>query len=71
LGVCITSICFVYQKWEESPVIVNFANQGTPIYKIPFPAVTVCPESKSATDKFNFTKIMQKKEDGMSLTPLE
>ncbi|XP_068913463.1 pickpocket protein 28-like [Tenebrio molitor] len=71
LGVCITSIYFVYQKWEQSPVIVNFANRGTPIYEIPFPAVTVCPESKSATDKFNFTKIMQKKEDEVPLTLLE
>jgi hypothetical protein len=71
LAACTTCIFFVYKKWEQSPVIVNFANRGTPIYEIPFPAVTICSESKSASEKFNFTKIMHKKEDGIPLTPSE
>ncbi|RZC41681.1 ASC domain containing protein [Asbolus verrucosus] len=71
LAACITSIYAIYNKWERSPVIVNFANRGTPIYKIPFPAVTICPESKSDRSKFNFTEIMQKKENNVALTSLE
>ncbi|XP_044262774.1 pickpocket protein 28-like [Tribolium madens] len=61
LTACIFSIYGVYKKWDGSPVIVNFANQGTPIYRIPFPAVTICPESKSVQNLFSYTKIMQKK----------
>ncbi|RZC40060.1 ASC domain containing protein [Asbolus verrucosus] len=68
---CITSIYGVYKKWEGSPVIVNFANQGTPIHKIPFPAITICPESKASQHSFNYTKLMQKKQDKIPLTPLE
>ncbi|RZC33873.1 ASC domain containing protein [Asbolus verrucosus] len=71
LAACVLSICRVYKRWEESPVIVNFANKGTPIYEIPFPAVTICPESKSVQDKFNYTEILLKKEDNLLLTPQE
>ncbi|RZC38133.1 ASC domain containing protein [Asbolus verrucosus] len=71
LSGCAFSIYTVYKKWEQSPVIVNLANSGTPIYKIPFPAVTICPESKSAEDIFNYTDVMLKKERGELLDPLE
>ncbi|XP_063915478.1 pickpocket protein 28-like [Zophobas morio] len=71
LGVCVLSIYMVYEKWEQSPVIVSFANTGTPIYKIPFPAVTVCPEIKSARKKFNFTDLALKVERSKNITNLE
>nr|XP_008193548.2 PREDICTED: pickpocket protein 28 [Tribolium castaneum] len=69
LAACTFSIYAVYKKWERSPVIVNFANRGTPIYEIPFPAVTICPEAKSDQNLFNFTKLMHKLEDDIALTP--
>lgn len=68
LAICVYSIYGVYKKWEGSPVIVNFANQGTPIYKIPFPAVTICPESKSNQVFFSYTKIMKKKLMNINVT---
>jgi amiloride-sensitive sodium channel len=68
LGACGTSIYLVYQKWEQSPVIVNFANRGTPIYKIPFPAITICPETKSEQKKFNYTDIHNKKGNNINVT---
>ncbi|RZC36788.1 pickpocket protein 28 [Asbolus verrucosus] len=71
LAACTTSIYAVYKKWERSPVIVTFATRATLIYNIPFPSVTVCPESKSVQKIFNFTKILQKKEENIRLTPLE
>jgi amiloride-sensitive sodium channel len=71
LGACGTSIYWIYQDWEQSPVIVNFANRGTPIYKIPFPAVTICPESKSVQKKFNYTDIINRKENQMNITAEE
>ncbi|RZB38943.1 ASC domain containing protein [Asbolus verrucosus] len=40
-----------------------------PIYNIPFPVLTICPEAISTQDKFNYTKLMQKKEDKLLLTP--
>lgn len=71
LSVCSISIYAVYKKWDTSPVIVTFATRGTPMYSIPFPAVTVCPESKSIQNLFNFTRILQKKEDRIGLSDLE
>ncbi|RZB39769.1 ASC domain containing protein, partial [Asbolus verrucosus] len=63
LCACVLSIYEVYKKWERSPVIVNFANRGTPVDNIPFPAVTICPESKIAgEDKFNYSRLLLKKE---------
>ncbi|CAH0725781.1 unnamed protein product, partial [Brenthis ino] len=46
----------VWIKWDESPVIVSFAEKSTPVWQIPYPAVTVCFETKSQQTKFNFTK---------------
>ncbi|RZB38942.1 ASC domain containing protein [Asbolus verrucosus] len=63
--VCLSGCCFmiytIYEKYETSPVIVTFATKETPIYKIPFPAVTICPETKSTKEKFSFKGVLQKK----------
>ncbi|KAJ3617442.1 hypothetical protein MTP99_007159 [Tenebrio molitor] len=71
LSACTVSIYAVYKKWERSPVIVSFATKGTLIYSIPFPAITICPESKSVQSIFNYTKLLQKKENKIQLTPKE
>lgn len=44
-------------KWEQSPGFVSFAEKSTPIWEIPFPAITICPETKSKIEFLNFTKI--------------
>lgn len=36
----------IWKKWEESPVIVSIDDTQAPIWKIPFPAVTMCVEQK-------------------------
>lgn len=36
-----------YKKWQDSPVIIGIDSKPTPIYEIPFPAFTVCPEVKA------------------------
>lgn len=46
----------VWMKWQLSPVIVSFDEKSTPIWHIPFPAVTICPETKARTDILNFTQ---------------
>ncbi|XP_073985653.1 pickpocket 26 isoform X2 [Rhodnius prolixus] len=45
----------VWIKWHESPVIVSFAETTTPVWQVPFPAVTLCSETKSRSTLFNFT----------------
>nr|XP_049705408.1 pickpocket protein 28 isoform X1 [Helicoverpa armigera] len=52
---CAGLIRKVYIKWNESPVIVSFAENPTPVWQIPYPAVTVCFETKAMQRKFNFT----------------
>lgn len=46
----------VYIKWDREPVIVTFAQKPTPVFQIPFPAVTICPETKVKASNLNFTK---------------
>ncbi|KAK4874086.1 hypothetical protein RN001_013446 [Aquatica leii] len=55
LCLCIMLIVSTYQKWVMSPVIVSFARSSTPVWKIPFPAITVCPETKTKQRVYNFT----------------
>ncbi|XP_075210433.1 pickpocket protein 28-like [Lycorma delicatula] len=45
----------VWNKWNNSPVIVSFSETTTPVWKIPFPSVTICSETKSRQSVFNFT----------------
>ena len=39
-----------------SPVIVSFAEKSTPVWEIPFPAITICPETKVLKKYADFTK---------------
>ncbi|XP_017770444.1 PREDICTED: pickpocket protein 28-like [Nicrophorus vespilloides] len=55
LFLCIELILKTYQKWDNSPVIVSFAQSPTPVWQIPFPAVTICPEMKMRQRVFNYT----------------
>ncbi|XP_073811878.1 pickpocket protein 28-like [Musca autumnalis] len=48
---CISIIVKVYVKWSETPVIVTFSEKSTPIWNIPFPRVTICPETKRAINR--------------------
>uniref|UniRef100_A0A1I8NHK4 Amiloride-sensitive sodium channel n=1 Tax=Musca domestica TaxID=7370 RepID=A0A1I8NHK4_MUSDO len=43
---CFDSITEIYEKWNDSPVIVSFSEKSTDIWSIPFPAITLCAESK-------------------------
>ncbi|KAK5641663.1 hypothetical protein RI129_010210 [Pyrocoelia pectoralis] len=54
---CVDFITEAYHKWERSPVIVSFATSETPIWSVPFPAVTICPRTKAIKSKYNFTEM--------------
>ncbi|GAB0099479.1 pickpocket protein 28 [Sergentomyia squamirostris] len=54
---CSRLIWNVWNKWDQSPVIVSFAEKSTPVWQIPFPAVTICPETKSKREFLNYTEV--------------
>lgn len=60
LGVCIGVIYQTYEKWQNSPIIVNLASEESNIYEIPFPAVTICHEVKVSRSYFNFSDTLKK-----------
>lgn len=67
---CAGLIRKVWIKWNESPVIVSFAENPTPVWQIPYPAVTVCFETKAMQRKFNFTEyyhLYMNQRDNLSL----
>ncbi|XP_037044105.1 pickpocket protein 28-like [Bradysia coprophila] len=58
---CVVSVYFcskniknVWKTWEDSPVIISFAEKPTSIWQIPFPAVTVCPQTKFRKNLFYY-----------------
>lgn len=55
----------IYSKWNHSSVIVTFAEELTPAWHIPFPAVTICPTTKVNIAQLNITdgfeKILEQK----------
>lgn len=57
ITLCSLLIHNLWIKWDESPVFVSFAEQSTPVWEIPFPAVTICPETKAQKALFNYTDI--------------
>ncbi|XP_060664799.1 pickpocket protein 28 [Drosophila nasuta] len=48
---CARLINNAYTKWDATPVIVSFAERSTPVWNIPFPAVTICSETKRVLKK--------------------
>ncbi|XP_067647186.1 pickpocket protein 28 [Eurosta solidaginis] len=57
---CATLIMNIWDKWNNNPVIVSFAEKSTPVWQIPFPTVTVCTETKGRQTVFNFTEVYWK-----------
>ncbi|XP_055590909.1 pickpocket protein 28-like [Uranotaenia lowii] len=53
---CSSMIRAVYNKWNREPVIVTFDEQTTPVFDVPFPAITICPEMKTSSTVFNFSE---------------
>uniref|UniRef100_A0A0K8VEQ2 Sodium channel protein Nach n=1 Tax=Bactrocera latifrons TaxID=174628 RepID=A0A0K8VEQ2_BACLA len=52
---CSNLIHSIYIKWNETPVIVSFSEKSTPIWSIPFPAITICSETKRVPRKEGVT----------------
>uniref|UniRef100_A0A182WEP1 Pickpocket n=1 Tax=Anopheles minimus TaxID=112268 RepID=A0A182WEP1_9DIPT len=56
---CGSLIHSVYRKWDREPVVVTFAEKPAPVFTIPFPAVTICPETKVRKKDLDFTTAYQ------------
>ncbi|CAD6996199.1 unnamed protein product [Ceratitis capitata] len=57
---CSNLIHCVYVKWNETPVIVSFSEKSTPVWSIPFPAITICSETKRVPrEGFSYGKFLQ------------
>jgi acid-sensing ion channel, other len=46
----------IYNKWQLNPVIINVGEYLEPVWQTPFPAVTICPETKVLKKHVDFTK---------------
>lgn len=47
----------VYNKWEQSPIIITLAAKSTSVKKLPFPAITICNINKARQSVVkNFTE---------------
>jgi acid-sensing ion channel, other len=60
---CCKLIFDVHQKFDQNPVIVTFDEKPTKISEIPFPAVTVCPVTKTQKKLFNVTAFFHELKD--------
>ncbi|KAJ3655392.1 hypothetical protein Zmor_014524 [Zophobas morio] len=60
LAGCTLMIYQIVERYKNSPIVVSFATKDTPLFSIPFPAVTICPESKCLEDHFNYSDAYNK-----------
>lgn len=63
IAACAAFIYQAWNKWSETPVIVTFAEESTPVYEIPFPSVTVCTDTKVRQRVLNYTDLYHKLKD--------
>ncbi|XP_055621989.1 pickpocket protein 28-like [Toxorhynchites rutilus septentrionalis] len=68
---CAKLIEKIYHKWDSGPVILSFDRKPTPVWQMPFPAVTICPEVKFRPECLNFTSTYKKMFLNESAGPLE
>lgn len=57
IGICGYIILTLYRQYKVSPIVVTFSTKSKLIETIPFPAVTICPESLADSRKFDFQKL--------------
>lgn len=60
---CAFLINKTWTKWQNTPVIMSFSHTQTPIWEIPFPAVTVCPVNKVEQTRYNYTQAYLNREN--------
>lgn len=54
---CAGFIIQAWWKWNTTPVIISFAEEATPISKIPFPTITICNDLMVNSSVLNYSSI--------------
>lgn len=60
----------LWYKWRESPVIVSFSETTTPVWQVPFPAITICSQTNFKSHLFSFERAMTNQENQDNLKKL-
>ncbi|XP_055843606.1 pickpocket protein 28-like [Episyrphus balteatus] len=68
---CYYLIGNIFNQRTKTPVIVTFNEKVTPVWDIPFPTVTICPETKYHKSLFNYTDVYFKFKYSKSATKEE
>ncbi|XP_053687608.1 pickpocket protein 28-like isoform X2 [Sabethes cyaneus] len=56
---CLIYMYSIVEKWLDNPIIVSFDRDHSSIYSVPFPAVTICPETKVKASVLNVSHTFQ------------
>ncbi|XP_058829261.1 pickpocket protein 28-like [Topomyia yanbarensis] len=59
LAACVFAMLTMIRKWNDNPIVTVYAPRFLPISTIPFPAITICPLTKSRVDVFNLTRTLE------------
>ncbi|GBP37392.1 Pickpocket protein 28 [Eumeta japonica] len=46
----------VWWKWQDTPIIISFHEKLVPVWQVPFPSVTICPQMKARASVYNYTE---------------
>lgn len=60
IALCVKNVMEIYEKRKTRPVMISFAKSLSPTFEIPFPAVTICPESKAESQEINLSEILSR-----------
>ena len=55
---CVTIIAPIVDKWDKDPTIISIEDTNYPVWKVPFPAVTICSNNKVISK--NFVKALKR-----------
>ncbi|XP_048000716.1 pickpocket protein 28-like [Leguminivora glycinivorella] len=55
---CLWACSRAWYKWQHNSMIITVNEELMSATEVPFPAVTVCPQTKLNQDKYNYTKLM-------------
>ncbi|XP_037296673.1 pickpocket protein 28 [Manduca sexta] len=60
VSICSYQIRNVWIKWGNTPVIVSINERLVPVSEVPFPSVTICPQSKISKFDYDYSKEKEK-----------
>jgi acid-sensing ion channel, other len=55
---CGLLIADIWIKYEENPLVMAIDEKATPVWQIPFPAVTICSEAKTDQNLLNISQFL-------------